>query len=227
MVQYLESYKKNIVIDMRKRGFSYSDIQTKMNIPKSTIAYWLKGTKLTKEQKEKLKNRVSETAKANIQKRIARTLRILDEAKQSSAQSVPRISKKELWLMGIILYWKSQNKMDYKNGVRFTSSDPRLIKLFLKWLEDIGEIGNEEILFDIFINNGQKEYIEETRKYWSKMTGYPKPYFKRVYFQKPKKAALRKGVKKAEYGLLRIRVRSSSALARQISGWMSGIAGQL
>jgi len=83
MVQYLENYKKNIAIDMRKRGFSYSDIYNKMNIPKSTIVSWVKDVKLTKEQKEKLKKRRTEIARTNFQKRNLRTAKLIESIKLS------------------------------------------------------------------------------------------------------------------------------------------------
>lgn len=207
MVQYLEKYKKNIAIDMRKRGLSYSDIQNKMNVPKSTIAYWIKNIPLTKEQSQKLKNRRIEIAKLNSQKRILKNQKLIKEIEISSSSNIQKISKRELWLMGIILYWKSKNKNDFRNGVRYTSSDPNLIKLFLKWLRDIGGIEDHEISFDIFTGSKGGDSIS----YWSRVTGFPKKHFGSIYH------------KKSGFGFLRIKVKSSSMLARQISGWIKGI----
>src|SRR3989338_8156401 len=232
MVQYLENYKKNIAIDMRKRGFSYSDIYNKMNIPKSTIVSWVKDVKLTKEQKEKLKKRRTEIARTNFQKRNLRTAKLIESIKLSSAQNIAKISKRELWLMGIALYWKerlaSGDGSDLKNGVRFTSSDPDLVKIFIKWLREVGEIDDEEIKFDIFIGEDKKSKMDDTKNYWAYITGFPRGYFPRVYFQKkypvkkiPKNKA--RNYSKSEFGFLRVGVRSSSMLARQIAGWAEAI----
>lgn len=227
MVQYLENYKKNIAIDMRKRGFSYSDIQIKLNIPKSTIVSWVRDVKLTKDQKEKLKIRRSETAKANIEKKISRNFRMIEAIKISSTKEIKEISRRELWLIGIILYWKLRNRNDVKNGVRFTSSDPELIKIFIKWLQDVGGIEDKEIKFDIFIRNNKRE---EAINFWSKITGFPEESFPYIYKQVIKRSResnpeikKRKSYHKAEFGLLRIRVKSSSMLARQLAGWIEAI----
>lgn len=211
VVQYLEKYKKNIAIDMRKHGFSYSDIQNKMNVPKSTIAYWVKKVRLTPEQRQKLKERRTQIAKANSEKKIVKTAKLVEQIKASSARDIQKISKRELWLLGIILYWRSKSQNDFKNGVRFTSSDPYLIRLFLKWLRDVGQVEKEEIIFDIFTKKDKKDLLNKTISHWAKVTGFPPKYFTHTYQTK------------TGQGFLRIRVRASSMLARQIAGWIKGI----
>ena len=229
MSQYIEKYKKNIVIDMRKRGFSYSEIQNSIHIPKSTIAYWLQGIKLTSSQTERLKNKRLETIRANSEKRKLKTQELIKKIKESSAKDINKISKRELWLMGIVLYWRGRllfnNKKDFRKGIKFMSSDPYLVKLFLKWLQEIGNITKEEIIFDIFLKRNKKEDIDGAINYWSEVSDFPKNNFIHVYFQKIKTRAK---AKKALFlgsklGLLRIRVRASSGLVRQIAGWIKGI----
>lgn len=216
MVQRVERYKKGIAIELRKKGFSYSEIETAINIPKSTIAFWIKDIKLTEPQIQKLKNRRIAAARKNSQKRIFKIKKETEEIKISSAKDINQITKRELWLMGIILYWKNSSESDIRKGVRFASSDTHLIKLFLRWLKEVGKIKNEEISFDILMGNNKKEKALSAVKHWSQITGFPKCDFTRIYFQKGK-------VLKNEFGILRIRVKASSMLARQILGWIKGI----
>jgi hypothetical protein len=130
------------------------------------------------------------------------------------------------------------NENDLRKGVNFTSSDPYLIKLFLRWLQDLGGYENDELNFDIFINKfGRTKKLTETDKidrikqiirYWAEVTEAPKEKFIHIYFkEKPvsngKKKIDLKEYNKANFGFLRIRVKSSSMLARQIAGWMRGI----
>ena len=206
MVQYLEKYKQNIAIDMRKRGISYSEIENRIHIPKSTLSYWLKNIKLTPEQTKKLNDKRTEVVKANALKKVSRTSRMIEEVKKSSSRDIKEISKKELWLMGVVLYWRNGNKSDLKKGVHFSSSDPDMIKLFLKWLLEIGGIKNEEIKFEIF---APKKLFKEAINKWSKITGFSESHFKHLYIQKT--------------SFLRIKVAQSSMLARQIAGWIEGL----
>ncbi|MBI2627110.1 MAG: hypothetical protein HYW77_02605 [Parcubacteria group bacterium] len=197
-------------------------------VPKSTLSYWLKGIKLSDNQLLRLKRKRKEAAKKASQKKsasIAESIRIIQEA---AGNDIKKISDRELWLMGIALYWRERyiqkNVNDLRKGVRFTSSDPYLIKLFLKWLQGIGGLKDEEISFDIFLKKSQKRSVEKVIDYWSQVTNSPKKYFSQIYFQKTaRKKNQRNITKKVNFGLLRIRVRASSMLARQISGWINGI----
>src|SRR3989338_9469310 len=132
--------------------------------------------------------------------------------------------------MGVVLYWRerllNKNDSDLKKGIRFTSSDPNLIKLFLQWLGDVGGIKSEEINFDIFMPEDKKGSLNEFVAYWAEVTGFPKSNFSRYYLQKIKIKKLKgakRNFRKSARGLLRIRVKASSMLARQISGWVNGI----
>lgn len=227
---------------MRKRGYSYSEIENAMHIPKSTIAFWLKNTKLTGPQAEKLKNKMIAIARSNSEKRKVRTLKIIEDIKLSSAKEIRKISKKELWLMGIMLCWHERLLLNdggqLRKGVNFTNTDPYLIKIFLKWLQEIGNVEDKEIKFDLFIKDhrhkknipseDQKRVTLENIEYWSEVTGFPEINFRYVYFQRT--ANKKKNIhsfKGGKFGLLRVRVSSSSMLARQIAGWMKGITREL
>ena len=203
MVQTPVRFKKGIAIELRRKGFSYSEIKTSLNIPKSTIAYWLKDIKLSDFQVQKLQTRRSDTAKRNSEKRTAKVLKTIEDIKKSSAKDVDKISKRELWLMGITMYWKNKNKNDLKKGVSFSSSDPDQIKLFLKWLKEVGGIKDDEIMLDIFMGKDKKNSI------------FQADWFSRVYYYKSRS------------NFFRIRVKASSMLARQMAGWIEGIRSHL
>jgi len=142
-----------------------------------------------------------------------------------SIKDITEISKKELWLMGIILYWRERmlngKQTDLYRGVRFTSSDDSLVKLFLKWLMEIGKIEKHEILFDIFAKKQMRRSFEYMASHWSAVTGFDKEFFMRVYYLKSSNKKRR--YQQAKFGYLRIRVKSSSYLARQIAGWIEAI----
>ena len=197
---------------MRKRGLSYSEIENRLHVPKSTVSYWLKNIKLTPEQAKKLNDKRTEVAKANSLKKTVKTSKLIEEIKNSSAQDIKEISKKELWLMGVILYWKNGNQSDLRKGVYFSSADPGMIKLFLKWLKEVGGIKDEEVKFNIFLAKNKKISVESVVAYWSKVTRFPNTYFN-IYCQK----------RGSQNGFLRIKVVQSSMLARQIAGWIEGI----
>jgi hypothetical protein len=87
-------------------------------------------------------------------------------------------------------------------------------------------MSRSEIAFDIFVERERKRSIDDIIAYWAMVTEFPKTHFRRIYFLKNRsllKGGGQKEVKRKVLGMLRIRVKSSSLLARQISGWILGI----
>jgi transposase len=228
MVQLSKKHRKSLAIDLRTKGFSYSEIVKEISVPKATLSYWLKKLKLTEPQLEKLKNRRLKTALANSQKRTSKITEEIEKIKNFSAKDIKKISKRELWLMGIALYWRERflfgNESDLKKGVRFTSSDPFILRLFLRWLKEIGKLENKEIDFDIFAKKDSENPTAQIIQHWARVTGFTEHNFRHIYFQKKRRRRSKKKISsKNEFGFLRVRVKASSMLARQIAGWIKGI----
>ena len=203
---------KNTAIGLRKQGLSYSEIKAQIPVSKSTLTVWFKGLKLAPIHRSRLNKKRSEAAKRGSQKKSARILQAVEEIQKNSRKEIGKISRRELWLLGVMLYWKNGNKKDLKKGVSFSTSDPDLARFFLRWLKDIGDLKKEEICFDIFTDKESRSK-DEVISYWSEITGFSEECFSHVYLYK----------KKAKTSILRIRVRASSMLARQIGGWISGL----
>lgn len=212
---------KNTAVSLRKQGWSYSEIKTRVPVSKATLSNWFKGIRLSPIQRSRLKQKRIEAAKRGLEKKIAQIRQSIEEIQKNSSQNISQISKREFWLMGVMLYWREVSEEDLKKGVRFSSSNPHLINFFLKWLKESGKIPDEDIKFDLFLKEEKKD---PAIKYWSEITGFLESNFTHVYFQKIKPKRLkRKRIKKYNFGTLRIRIRASSMLARQIAGWIKGI----
>src|SRR3989344_634234 len=168
---------KNAALGLRKEGLSYAEIKEKVPVSKATLSKWFREIKLSPVQKSRLKQKRTEGARRASEKKAEQTLKSIQEIKSKSSREIRKISKRELWLMGVVLYWKNGNKTDLKKGVHFTSSDPDQIKLFLKWLREVGGLEDEEICFDIFLSGstpgGVSDHLTDTLepvRYWSKET---------------------------------------------------------
>ena len=190
MVHIKKNSSKDFAIELRKGGYSYSEIKKFSPVPKATLSYWFRKIKLSEPQLARLKKKRIEGAQKGSRAKTLKTSKAIEEIQKTSAKDIGKISKRELWLMGVVLYWRerflNKNDSDLKKGVRFTSSDPHIIKLFLKWLGDVGGIKNEEINFDIFIGEDKKNSINDLVNYWAEITGFPKDNFSRYYLQKVK-----------------------------------------
>jgi transcriptional regulator with XRE-family HTH domain len=216
--------------ELRKLGLSYTEIHEKVPVSKSTLSLWLSDIALTQEQRQRLLAKMvaaqplaSQTLKRN---RILRTEIIIKEAKKE----IGKISERDLWLLGVFLYWAEGHKQKEHNpsrGVMFNNSDPSMIKFYLKWLNVCLKIPSENIWFEIYIHKTYQKAEKDLKDYWSKITNFPVSKFDRIYLKKNKVHSFRKNRGDNYWGVLRIGVKKSTDLNRKITGWVEGICSNL
>lgn len=218
--------KKEKAIKLRKEGKTYSEILKEVSVAKSTLSEWFRDVGLSVPEKQRLTAKKLEAAKrggiAKHAQRIIRTQKIHQEA----LKDITHISKRELWLIGVALYWAEGSKeKDYHPGgnLRFGNSDPRMIELFLKWLKEILKISDDRIGIEILIHENSKNNISAVKQYWSKVVGWKVNRLTKVYYKKTKIKTNRRNIGNLYYGGIRVTVKSSSSLVRQIAGWTEAV----
>lgn len=209
---------------LRKRGFSINNIAGKLDFSKRTISRWCNDIYLDSKQKQILWSRAKSKYRENFKKYCERKHQITQEKiqklKQEGIKEVGDLSKRELFISGIALYWAEGFKKDMRFG--FANTDPEMIKFCLKWLKKCLGIKDTEISLSVTVNISYQDKVGRIEKYWRKITGLPKNQFTRPFFQKTK--WLKEYEKSDEYhGVLRIRVRKSTDLLRKIKGHIEGL----
>jgi len=221
----LEEKKK--ALELRKQGFSYSEILSRVPVAKSSLSLWLRNTHVKKFQEYRLKKKIIAAgrlgAKIKRKQRIEKTKKI----RKGAVSEIKQVGNKELFYMGIMLYWAEGAKSGRNNvsqGVDFSNSDPNMCKLFLKWLQSSLKIQSDRIGFCVYIHESQKSRSGEVLDYWSKITEFPKEKFSKTCFTKTVYPRKNKRKDNGEYyGQLRIKVRKSTDLNRKVAGWVEGI----
>lgn len=216
---------KQKAISLRRAGRSYSEILEKIDVAKSTLSLWLRSVGLSKRQEQRLTNKKLLSARRGGEKRRRMRLEAIQELQKSAEQEVrdKDLDENELWLSGIMLYWAEGSKeKDHHVGQQtlFSNSDPRMIKLFLKWLKTVAGEVDQNMVYEIYIHHTAN--VMRALEFWSNIVSCNKAKI-RVYFKRNKKSTNRKNVENNYYGLLRIRVKKSSMLNRRISSWISAI----
>lgn len=223
---YSKIEAKDRAVFLRSLGKSYSEILEEVGVAKSTLSIWLRDVGLAKKQQHRLSQKKIEAglrgAERRRQQRLAAISRINDEARKK----IGNISQRELWWIGISLYWAEGSKeKDGRpgSGVKFSNSDPVMIKVFLKWLTELASVPKEGIKLEIYIHESCHNRISDVINYWSRVTGFGKESFTRIYYKKNKIGTKRKNIGLSYFGLVRISVSASSALNREISAWSRGL----
>lgn len=222
--------EKEKAIELRKSGLSYKEILEQIPVAKSSLSLWLRSVKLAKRQKQRLTaKRLAAVIRGGAAKREQR-IALTKEIKDTARKEIGKLSKRELFLIGVALYWAEGSKeKEYKSGSRvvFSNSDPYMINIFIKWLLEVIQIPKEKIYFAIYIHESHRYRLEEVKKYWLKYIDFNLENFKYTYFKKNKINTKRRNVGNIYFGLLRLMVIDSSTLNRKIQGWTEGIYGNL
>ncbi|MBI2011184.1 hypothetical protein HYS91_00295 [Candidatus Daviesbacteria bacterium] len=218
------SKNKQHALELRSKGKSYREINSILGVSKSTLSYWLNNVEVTYKQKEYLLQKQREGRIKGAQKR--RDLRIAKEQMilVKASKEVSRISKRELWLLGTIAYWCEGSKQKANNvsgRVIFANSDPFLIKLFVRWIKEICKVPEDRLVYTLYIH--ETGNLKASLNYWSKILEINKYRFARAILKKHKVSTNRKYNNSLYFGLLRVTVRNSTDLNRQIRGWIGGV----
>ncbi len=220
----LKTKEKEKAIKLRKRGFSYSEILKQIPVAKSTLSLWLRSVGLAKEQKQRLTEKRIAAALRGAQARKDFRLAITKEIKNKAKREIGKLSDRELWLVGIALYWAEGHKeKEHGNLIKLGNSDPNLINIFLKWLQRICKINRKDIHFRIYLHKTSEDRLKEVQDYWVSVTKFPKKNFQKITWKRHKINTRRKNIGSSYFGLLEIVVRKSTNLNREVQGWIEGI----
>lgn len=216
--------EKTKAIKLRKQGLSYSEILGKIPVAKSTLSLWLESVGLSKEQKQRLTEKKLSSMRRGWEARHKQRLDITKVVKDRARADIDKISKRDLWLMGVMLYWAEGHKEKEKSSpVRFTNSDPQMVKLFLEWLYNACSFRKKDISCEIYLHETARIRETSIRNYWSETLGIPLIQFKKIRWKKNKINTKRKNTGKDYNGLVRITVGKSTDFNRKITGWIEGI----
>jgi hypothetical protein len=218
---------RNKAIKLRKLGLSYSEIRKQVPVAKSTLSTLLKNIKLSKKAKKIIESRTVGAQKLGAEAKHNQRVKKEEKIRKSAFSQITKITHKELFLMGIMLYWAEGTKSRGSNvsqSVDFSNSDPKMLKFFMNWLEVCLKIPKDMIAPRIYIHESKKDKVNEVLEYWSKQITFPKEKFSRTCFTKT--VYPRKNKRKDTtqyYGQLRIRIKKSTDLNRRIAGWIDGV----
>ncbi len=213
--------EKQAAIKLRKQGLSYTEILRKVSVSKSTLSVWLKDIGLAQEQKQRFteRRRLAQIKAQETWKkiRITKEIRLISAA----CKEIKRISQRELWLIGTVLYWAEGTKQKQHNvsqKVSFNNSDPAMIALFNRWIQEICLRKKSDLTYSIYIHQTADQ--TKAQQFWENLL---QTKIDKIYLKSHTPKTNRKNTRAEYFGLLRIDVKKSTDLNRQIKGWVEGI----
>lgn len=178
---------KSKAIELRKKGMSYSQIKAELGISKSTLSGWLNDMPLSKNRIKQLRDfnpmRIERCRNTKMKKRNGR----LDSVYQKALIDIGKLSKRDLFLAGLFLYWGEGSKTS-KYCTALTNTDPVMVKFFIKWITTCFDIKKSDL--DILLHLYEDMNIESATKFWSKELGISLNQFKKPYIKESKLSGL-------------------------------------
>lgn len=219
-----KSQQKLRARELRRQGQSIKGIAGDLQVSQGSVSLWCRDIVLTEEQLVVLEKNSKDP---NYGKRLQNSLKQqglriqkTERLKNEGIVEVGLLSKRELLLVGISLYWAEGYKKDSQVGLG--SSDPKMMKMYVKWLRDCFGYSINDLMFRVTINESHAYRIDEIVNYWADIFGINKSNFQKSFYQKAKWQKVYEHPEEY-FGVLRIRVRKSSDFLRKIYGYIQGL----
>ncbi|WP_189983350.1 terminase gpP N-terminus-related DNA-binding protein [Streptomyces capoamus] len=207
--------------ELRLQGWTYDRIEAELGCSRSSVSLWVRDLPRPE------RRRTPEEAAAIARKGWEEKLRIRDEerrqVKEEAKRSVGELSARELFLVGVGLYWAEGGKdkpYDRRENVTFVNSDPGMINVFLAWL-DLLQVERERLRFTVMIH--ETADVAGAERYWADLVGADASMFNKTTLKKHNPKTVRKNTGDSYRGCLVIKVLQGADLYRRIEGSWYGI----
>ena len=172
---------KNKAIQLRKKGYSYSQIKKELGVGKSTLSVWLHDMPLSKKRLDELQRNEAVIEKIRSAKRKTREIR-LHKVFSEVSRDIGKLSERDLFIAGLFLYWGEGSKTQ-KYTIALANTDPAMIRTFLAWLKLL-KVPEEKIKVRLHLYSDMDPKKEVC--YWSKEIRIPRSHFSNPYIKKSK-----------------------------------------
>lgn len=214
--------EKTKAIELRKKGVSYREIKKKLKISKSTLSLWLRNIPLSSSQKKYLYHTLRQRNAYRLAKiKQEDKIKKIEKIKNIAIDEVKILYKNPIFIAGVMLYWAEGDKSKKTECVKFSNSDPEMIKLMMRWFRSFCNVPENK--FRIALHIHTLHCRKNIEKYWSKITKIPLSQFHKTQI-KPTTLKLRK--KPLYNGTCSVRI-STKDLFRKIMGWKVGLLEKL
>lgn len=157
--------------------------------------------------------------------RKAQRLAEVDECIRTGIDTVGSLTRRELLLIAAALYWGEGSKQSARypsTALQICNSDPSLLKVFINWLQQEG-VSESRLHFELYVHESRLEEVEVFKEWWALALDLPVLHTASVIVKKGNPATKRATVGDLYHGLVRIKVKRSTHMNRQVQGYIAGI----
>lgn len=173
----LKEHAKNL----RANGYSYLEISNALNISKSTAHLWTKEIIVRQDGQVRLHQRYLIGQRKSVAVQALKRVEQFDKIQQEKKLLLARYQPEQIDndILCALIYWCEGAKS--KECVKFTNSDPNLIRTFLNLFRKSFPIQEPKLRIIMHLHEYHNESIQ--KEFWSKLTGIPPIQFYRSYLK--------------------------------------------
>lgn len=199
---------KNLVIQLRKQGKSYSEIQKEIQkpLPKSTIATWCRDVRVPKKfldiNRERSRLGLARAREASLISRKLQRGTLVDLIDAGNKELPGLLKNKNIAKISLALLYLAEGSKSKRGSLMFGNSDPEIVRLFMKLLRQSYVV--DETKFRCTLQCRADQDIVTVEKFWAKITKIPlkqfyKPQIDSRTLGRPTKKENYKGVCRIDY----------------------------
>jgi predicted transcriptional regulator len=175
-------------VELRREGKSYSDIAKQLKVSRSSVCNWVKNVRLTEAEKLLLHKNI-EAKKGRGRMMASMTIRTRKVYKEKVAydeaeREFTKLSKDPFFMFVLGLTGPEKSKKGYST-FQFTTSDPRNMKLIMKWLRKYLKVGDSSIHFRLSVAATHKH--SDLEAFWMKNVPFSRESLHKTVVLKQKK----------------------------------------
>jgi transcriptional regulator with XRE-family HTH domain len=223
MLSEMKTHERNLARVLRRvEGLPINEIARRLSVSKSSVSYWVRDVELTTEQQEKLRqmnpayNRQLSGSRNNAARHRANRLAAQESGRTLAHQGDP------IHMAGCMLYWAEGSR--HRNQIRFTNSDPEMVRFFAAFLRTYFSLRDEEIRVSCNLFPDHLERQREIELFWLEVVGVPKSSLRKSTVNTYSKYSKKKRQNKLPYGTCRVIV-SQTRIVQSIYGSIQEYAG--
>ncbi|GIF08767.1 helix-turn-helix domain-containing protein [Actinoplanes siamensis] len=214
--------------EMRAEGRTVPEIAAALGVSKSSAYLWTRDMPLdaTPEEAAARRSRNSKNI-AEARWKPYRQARDLerDATRARVSDWVGELTDREVILLGSVAYWcegaKEKPWRPQATNLQFINSDPKLIRLFLRYVTLLG-VSSGQLRFRLYIHESAD--VTAATMWWAGLVGVAAQDFQRPTLKRHNPATVRHNVGESYRGCLAVTVCKSARLYWETEGVMEGIA---
>ena len=211
-------------ITLRKSGKSYSEINCKTGVPKSTLSTWFSNEEWSKKISKKLNKKwakvnVNRLVKINMSRKLE-TIKRHEFFKDQAKKEFNVLKNDHLFLVGLSIYWGEGSKQ-FNGRVGVINSDLSLLQIVTRFFIETLQIPERKLRGELFIYEDHDK--NDSLNFWSRELKIPKNQFIKTQQLKSRSKLTKR---KLKYGICNVYF-SSTEMNIKIRHWMKMLANEM